>query len=373
VGKSSHGATNRSEGHLRAPRTAGQGSTGPQTAAKGTFGRHELRGRVPTGATNHGEGHLRAPRTAGQGSNRERPTAGPLARTRPSGRKHTGMGFTGTRRSRPGPDESPRRPAGTDRNDALGRRTTRPTATRQGPRTPTTRGANPATALGQPTGRQAEASPSGPAQARTHPSHTSDAKSPRPSGRNETATESRGQSQRDPRVTKGPARRPVPARPSGHKGASPQASPGAIQVTTGPATGQSPRDLRVTKGPATGQSPRDLRVTKGPARRAVPARPSGHKGTSQQRQSSERRRDEASRARLGNKPKGASGGSSAATLSGLQRTSRRTKTLRSSDRQMDAGTNVATRADPRPETGNNGERAAERGDAQRAVAEGKAS
>lgn len=47
TGKGSHGTTNHSEGHLRAPRAAGKGSIG---------------------VTNHGEGHLRAPPTAGKGS-----------------------------------------------------------------------------------------------------------------------------------------------------------------------------------------------------------------------------------------------------------------------------------------------------------------
>ena len=202
----------RRDGSLR-PRQTRPRARQPRPADGEGFPRdHQPQRRAPSGATSCGEGFHREQRTIGMS---ERP--------RPSGQRQPDRQQAGSKRVS---SETRHRaygqaPSGVWPSD-------RPRRARAfGPRQ--LAAASPATALGQPTGRQAKASPSGPARARTHLATLTDANSVHPSGRSEAAPESR----------------PVPARPSGHKGASQPASP---RATFGSQRGQPTANPRSGKG-----------------------------------------------------------------------------------------------------------------------------
>jgi hypothetical protein len=235
---------------------------------------------------------------------------------------------------------------------------------RRDPRVLTTRGASSATALGRPASRLQRPVP------RDQPAF----------GRN------RYQSPSGPRlrVRSTTGRRPAP--PSGW-------------TTTRPAPTDGPRSSD-HKGTIHGRPPRGLRTTTGPPRTA-PARPTDHHGTIHGRPLRGLRATTGPTT-VGPRATFGSHGTNHPSLSGAtvrethrepawdqaqgsigqlgggnagkpQRTSQRSKTLRSSEGRKDPGPNVATRADSRPESQSNGERESERGDALRPAAEGKAS
>jgi len=149
--------------------------------------------------------------------------------------------------------------------------------------------------------------------------------------------------------------------------------------------GRPPRGLRTTKGPPRtaparptdhhgtihGRPPRDLRVTTGP----TTVGPRATFGSQRDQPPAALRSDGSGNASgtAWDQAQGSIGQLGGGNAGKLQRTSQRSKALRSSEGQKDAGPNVATREDPRPESLSNGARESERGDTLRPAAEGKAS
>jgi hypothetical protein len=225
----------------------GKVPTGPTAAGKGTFGRHELRGRVPSGPTTTGKG------TFGRHKPRGRAPPGTTNR-RPSDRP------------RPSGHGQPDTASPAHRQQARRRRVS--SETRQSRQDRRLRASARATDRDAP-------GPSGPDNSRRQPSNCPRAANG-PAGKSQPLGAGR---RSDARCTKGcqsgpplgaersgtPIPRPVLARPSGHKGASPQASPGAT--------------LGSQRSQPAGQSRRDP-GHEGASHRPVLARPSGHKGTS---------------------------------------------------------------------------------------------
>jgi hypothetical protein len=219
--------------------------------------------------------------------------------------------------------------------------------------------------------------PSGPVSARTQsePKPLGAAAPSQVSHRTPTALPS-GRTTTRPAPTDGP-------RSSDHKGTIHGRPPRGLRTTKGSDgpravfgpqrdhRGRPPRGPRTITGPST-VGPR---ATFGSGRdqpRSAPARPSGHKGTNHPPLFGATVR-ETHREPAWDQAQGSIGQLGGGNAGKPQRTSQRSNALRSSEGRKDAGPNVATRADPRPESRNNDVRESERGDALRPAAEGKAS
>ena len=188
-----------------------------------------------------------------------------------------------------------------------------------------------------------------------------------PSGVNQPGRRQRSH----PRVTSEP---PAKVGPSGPAGVSDALG---TRAPRGPGPNQASK--RVPKQPALGRGvevpashgwpPRGLRTTKGPST----VGPRAVLGPQRDLPSTTPRSDGGNGIEPGwDQAQGSIGRLDGGNAGKLQRTSRKSKALRSSERRKEAGPNVATRADPRPETGNNDARESACGDARRPTGKGKA-